>query len=105
MKDSSEGMDRKGLIDKVFGSFSALGRGGLVASCAIVSLLACIIIPLPRALLDLLLVTNILLALIVMLRGLATTDPVKIYSFPAILLFATLFRLALNVSSTRLILS
>jgi len=104
-------MDRKRLLDSVLGSrdilspFSALGKGGLIASCAIVCLLACIVVPLPRALLDLLLVSNILLALIVLLRGLAVTDPVKIYSFPAILLLATLFRLALNVSSTRLILS
>jgi type III secretion protein V len=83
---------------------AGLGARGVLVSLAVLSLVGFIIVPLPTFLLDILLVANIVLALIVLLRSLSINDPVRLFSFPAILLFATLFRLALNVSSTRLIL-
>ena len=84
--------------------FAGLGSRGVLISVSILALVGCIIIPLDTFMLDVLLVVNIVIALIVLLRGLSLNDPAKLFSFPTILLFATLFRLALNVSSTRLIL-
>lgn len=83
---------------------SRLGNQGVLVSILVLALIGFIIVPLPTMLLDLLLVFNIVLALVVLLRGLSVDEPVRLFSFPTILLFATLFRLALNVSSTRLIL-
>ncbi|MBI5487823.1 MAG: FHIPEP family type III secretion protein [Deltaproteobacteria bacterium] len=62
------------------------------------------ILPLPTPLLDILLATNISVAVLILLVTLYVSDALRIASFPTILLLTTLFRLALNVSSTRLIL-
>ncbi|MFN8391714.1 MAG: flagellar biosynthesis protein FlhA [Bdellovibrionota bacterium] len=83
---------------------AGLGARGIVVSILVLMLVGFIIIPLPTHVLDVFLVANIVLALIVLLRALSVSDPVRLFSFPTVLLFATLFRLALNVSSTRLIL-
>lgn len=64
-----------------------------------------IMIPLPTWLLDILLVINLSLGIIIMLVAMYITEPLKLASFPTILLITTLYRLALNISSTRLILS
>ena len=69
-----------------------------------VFIIAMMLIPLPPILLDILLTCNISLSIIIMLVCLYTTEPLKYSSFPTILLIATLFRLGLNVSTTRLIL-
>jgi len=62
------------------------------------------VIPLPAPLLDILLTVNISLAVVILLVCLYTQEPLDYSSFPTVLLIATLFRLGLNVSSTRLIL-
>ncbi len=62
------------------------------------------IIPLPTFLLDFLLSFNIAFGLTVLLVSISTKEPLEFSVFPSLLLFATLFRLALNVSTTRLIL-
>lgn len=62
------------------------------------------IIPLPAPLLDLLLTLNISLAILVLLLTMNIGDALELSIFPSLLLVATLFRLALNISSTRLIL-
>jgi flagellar biosynthesis protein FlhA len=62
------------------------------------------VVPLPTALLDLLLVTNIALATLALLASMFTTRVLDFSIFPSYLLIATLFRLALNVSVTRLVL-
>jgi flagellar biosynthesis protein FlhA len=62
------------------------------------------IIPLPEFMLDVLIVTNIALALVMLLVAMNITEPLQFSSFPALLLLATLFRLGLNVSASRLIL-
>ena len=72
---------------------------------AIVFVIALLIVPLPPFLLDLFISLSIGLALVVLLVALYTTDPLEFSSFPSLLLLLTLFRLALNVSSTRLILA
>lgn len=98
-------MDGRSAFSFLLSAIRGRAADGSFAALGIVALLACILVPLPTPLLDILLVLNMVLALVVLLRGLSVTDPVRLYSFPAILLCATLFRLALNVSSTRLILT
>src|SRR6266516_1317975 len=63
-----------------------------------------LILPVPPLVLDLLLTVSIALALLVLLVILYVEQPADFTSFPTLLLFITLFRLALNVASTRLIL-
>ncbi|MGI6066005.1 MAG: flagellar biosynthesis protein FlhA [Bacillota bacterium] len=76
----------------------------LIAGC-IVGIVLMIIIPLPPGVLDFLLVFNITLSLLIFLITLFTLEALQFSIFPTLLLITTLFRLALNISSTRLILS
>jgi len=71
---------------------------------AVVVILTMMVMPLPPFFLDVLLATNISLALLLLLMTMNITDPLQLSVFPSLLLIATLFRLALNISSTRLIL-
>jgi flagellar biosynthesis protein FlhA len=71
---------------------------------AVVLVIALLMVPLPAVILDLLLAASIGISLVVLLVSLNTTDPLEFSSFPQVLLILTLFRLALNVSATRLIL-
>lgn len=64
-----------------------------------------LIIPIPSFLLDGLLAINISVALIILLNALFSPEALSLSSFPTLLLFTTIFRISLNVSSTRLILS
>ena len=75
----------------------------LVAVGAVVIVLM-MIVPMPRWALDLLLASNIALTLVVLLVSLYTKNPLEFAVFPALLLVVTLFRLALGISATRLIL-
>ncbi len=70
----------------------------------LVSILALMILPLPPLILDLLLALNITISVLVMLTSLYVFKPLDFSVFPAMLLVTTLFRLGLNVASTRLIL-
>lgn len=76
----------------------------VVLAIAIVSIIAALFIPLPVLLLDFLLSVSISLSIIILLVSLAAERPLDFSTFPFILLFTTLFRLALNVSTTRTIL-
>jgi len=71
---------------------------------AVVGILVFMVIPLPSMLLDLLISFNITFALIILLASMYTLRPLELSAFPSILLLVTLFRLSLNVASTRLIL-
>ena len=86
---------------------TAPSKGGAEVGLAIavVLVIGLLIIPLPGVMLDMLLVTSISLSLVVLLSALYTTNPLEFSSFPGLLLLLTLFRLALNVASTRLILT
>ena len=93
------------------GEGSGAGRGGVlrrygdvVLAALVVAVVAMMILPLPTQLLDILLATNISLAVLILLVTLYVSDALRIAAFPTILLVTTLFRLGLNVSSTRLIL-
>ena len=71
----------------------------------VVFIIALLVVPLPPLLLDLLLALSIAISLVILLVALYTVNPLDFSSFPVLLLLLTLFRLALNVASTRLILS
>jgi len=76
----------------------------VILAVGLVIIVAMMIIPIPSPLLDILLTINISLSIIILLVCLYTTEPLNYSSFPTVLLLSTLFRLGLNVSSTRLIL-
>ncbi len=67
-------------------------------------IIAMLILPLPTFLLDILFTLNIMIALIVIMIAIHTDKPLDFSSFPAVLLFATMLRLSLNVASTRIVL-
>ncbi|WP_225743910.1 flagellar biosynthesis protein FlhA [Marinilactibacillus sp. Marseille-P9653] len=71
----------------------------------VVSIIGIIMIPMPTFILDLLLVVNISLAITILVLTLFTHSVLDFLSFPTLLLVTTMFRLGLNISSTRLILS
>lgn len=76
----------------------------MVGPVLILMVLAMMILPLPPFILDLLFTFNISLSVMVLLVAMFTRKPLDFAAFPAVLLFATLLRLALNVASTRVIL-
>ncbi|MGI9625690.1 MAG: flagellar biosynthesis protein FlhA [Longimicrobiales bacterium] len=76
----------------------------VVVTIAIVFVIGLLVLPLPPALLDVFLALSIASSLVVLLVTLHTDRPLDFSSFPSVLLLLTVFRLALNVSSTRLIL-
>src|SRR5215831_8813022 len=78
--------------------------GELVIPLALVAVVVIMVIPLPPLLIDLLLAVSISLALLILLVSMYTQQPLEFSTFPSVLLVVTLFRLALNVASTRLIL-
>ena len=71
---------------------------------AAMSILMVMVIPIPAMLLDLFLSFNITFSLIILLVGMYILKPLDLSSFPSLLLLSTLFRLSLNVASTRMIL-
>lgn len=71
----------------------------------VIGIVLMMVIPLPLWLLDVLLIINIAAALLIILIGMNTQDALEFSIFPALLLITTLFRLALNVSTTRNILA
>jgi len=82
----------------------AFDQSDLMVAVGIIGLIAMMIIPLPQFLLDMLITLNIALALCILLVAMYIEKPLDFSIFPPLLLVATLFRLALNLSSTRLIL-
>jgi len=71
---------------------------------AVIMIVVMMVIPLPTLLLDFLLIINISLSLTILLVAMNTKEPLEFAIFPSLLLLTTLFRLALNVSTTRSIL-
>ena len=76
----------------------------LITVIGVVTVLVVMIIPLPPIILDFLLALNITLAITILLMAMYTIRPLDFFIFPPLLLVTTLFRLSLNVASTRLIL-
>lgn len=76
----------------------------VVVAFLVIGIVLMIIIPLPSAILDVLLALNITISVVIILLTMFTTEVLQFSVFPTLLLVTTLFRLALNISSTRLIL-
>jgi flagellar biosynthesis protein FlhA len=76
----------------------------LVLPVAIVAIIVMMVLPIPPLLLDIFFVVNIVVALAVLLVSINTFRPLEFSSFPTVLLFATMLRLALNIASTRVVL-
>ena len=79
-------------------------RSELMLSFALLGLLVVFLVPLPTFLLDLLLAFNLAATILLLLITLTVRQPLDFSTFPSLLLLLTLFRLALNVATTRLIL-
>ncbi len=76
----------------------------IIVAAAVLGMVIMMVIPVPAGFLDLLLTLNITFSLIILLVSIYNNEPLQFSSFPSLLLIMTLFRLSLNVSSTRLIL-
>ena len=82
-----------------------LGQKDLSVVIFVMAILAIIIVPLPSALLDVLLTTSMALAVLILLISLYVPKPTDLTTFPTLILILTLFRLSLNIATTRMILS
>ena len=76
----------------------------LAVPVGIVGIVLLLVVPVPAPLLDILIIVNIMLALVILLTSMFVKKPLDFSIFPSLLLVATLFRLGLNVASTRLVL-
>ncbi len=76
----------------------------VLLAVSVIFILALLIIPIPAFLLDVLLATNITVAILILMVSMYLTNPLEISVFPGLLLILTMFRLGLNVAATRLIL-
>lgn len=84
---------------------NVLGRGDIFISSSVVMIILVMILPLPFFLIDTLLAISISLSLIVLLVSFYTVKPLDFAIFPGLLLMLTLFRLAMNIATTRSILT
>jgi flagellar biosynthesis protein FlhA len=94
-----------GSIDMLARFGNALKRGEMALALGVVAILSVLILPLPTWILDISLALSITLAVLILMVGLFIERPLEFSSFPTVLLIATMLRLALNLASTRLILS
>jgi type III secretion protein V len=85
-------------------SFARGRRADVVLAALVVAIVGMMIVPLPTALIDLCIAFNLTLGVLLLATALYLRDPLSFAAFPTLLLLGTLYRLALNVSSTRLIL-
>lgn len=91
--------------ETVSGRF-VFGRNQDIAlAVCVIAIMMILVIPIPTTLLDLLLTLNISLSVVVLLTSIYLQRPIEFAVFPSLLLILTLFRLSLNVASTRLILA
>ncbi|GII05680.1 flagellar biosynthesis protein FlhA [Planobispora takensis] len=80
------------------------GLSQLAVPIGVVMIVVMMVIPVPTIVLDMLIAANITIALVVVMVSMNVKRPLEFSSFPALLLVLTLFRLALNISATRLVL-
>lgn len=91
-------------MEAVVANIQNIWRQGLMAPLAVIALLGMLILPLPPIALDLFFTLNICLSIVIVLVSVYAQRPLDFVIFPTIILVATLFRLALNVASTRVVL-
>ena len=85
-------------------NLSKFDPSGLTIPVVVLVIMAMLVLPLPPFLLDFLFTFNIVCSLVVIMIAIGTKKPLEFSSFPTVLLFATMLRLALNVASTRVVL-
>ncbi len=89
-----------------FGQMGTMARRpDLLLAIGVVGILVVFIMPLPPLVLDMLLAVSIILSVLVLMTALFIEEPLEFSSFPTVLLVVTMLRLALNIASTRLILT
>ncbi len=95
-----------GILQRAFPFLKLIGKSkDLSVVVFVIMILAVIIVPLPAPVLDLLLTISIALSILIILIALYINKPMDFSTFPTLLLFVTAYRLALNVATTRMILS
>jgi flagellar biosynthesis protein FlhA len=95
-----------GLKLPVLGDLGALlRRGDIALAIGVMTILVVLILPLPPLMLDMFLAVSIILSVLILMTSLFIHAPLEFSAFPTVLLIATMLRLALNLASTRLILS
>jgi len=106
MTDVTAGQPGGGFQIPGFGSLSDLfKRGDIALAIGVMTILVVLILPLPAFVLDIFLAISIILSILILMTSLFIHTPLEFSSFPTILLISTMLRLALNLASTRLILS
>jgi flagellar biosynthesis protein FlhA len=83
---------------------SRIDASGLGIPLLVLLIVAMLVLPLPALLLDVFFTFNIAVSLVIIMIAISTRKPLEFSSFPSVLLFATMLRLALNVASTRVVL-
>jgi type III secretion protein V len=90
------------------GVATLLGRAGrhqdLLLAALLMAIVGLFVLPLPTPLLDLLIAANLAMSLVLLIVAMYVPSALSLSTFPSLLLFTTLFRLALNIASTKLIL-
>src|SRR5246127_1327240 len=103
------------MADSRFASFAAqaptprevwgwIARGEVAMALGVILIVVLLIVPMPSIVLDLLLSVSITSSVLILMTALLIKKPLEFTSFPTVLLVATLYRLGLNLASTRLIL-
>jgi flagellar biosynthesis protein FlhA len=77
----------------------------LAVLMAVIMIVVMMVLPLPTVMIDILLIINLAISIMILLISMNTKEPLEFAIFPSLLLLTTLFRLSLNVSSTRSILT
>ena len=85
--------------------WAAVGRGEVALALGVIGIVTLLILPLPAFLLDLLLAMSLTAAVLILMTSLLIQKPLEFTAFPTVLLATTLFRLGLDVASTRLVLT
>jgi flagellar biosynthesis protein FlhA len=97
---------RTGFLQPVLADIrDLLKRGDLTLAFGVILIIVVLVIPLPPALLDISLAGSIVFSVLILMTAVFIHTPLEFSAFPAVLLIATMSRLALNIASTRLILS
>ncbi len=102
MADSAYRFDTAPSLRQVWGW---LARGEVILALGAVGIVVLLIVPIPAGLLDWLLAISIAMSILILMTSLLIKRPLDFTVFPTVLLVATLYRLALNIATTRLILT
>ena len=102
---SAHGDDRGLGLNRLSDLGNLLKRGDIALAVGMMTILVVLILPLPPVLLDFALAISITFSVLILMTSLFIQAPLEFSAFPTVLLIATMLRLALNLASTRLILS